>query len=321
VEETITLYLGLKAGQRADFEVVGLSAAAFAEAVKEIAYILEPGLEVRLEFDSGTEGSLKLKAIIKSLNTPEGRRTALVSIIATIGLMLITDVRSYGVGKLLDQFLAPEQRKGLSDEDVARIAQAVVDINKGKIAKAPVQEMYKQLERDTNIESVGAITKPDDKPIQPIPRSAFLEKAGVAELTETSTKTRTIQSTERLTLISPVLLPTDRVWRFHSPIGEFSYFLKDEKFRDDLLHGRRHLGLKQGIQITAQVETKEEFEGAFGCPNGARLSKSSAFTGDQKQKTYLRNLKRAKRARASPAIPRSHNASLPKYSRVKSSTA
>jgi hypothetical protein len=53
------------ASKRADFEVVGLSAAAFAEAVKEIAFILEPGLEVRLEFDSGTEGSLKLKAIIK----------------------------------------------------------------------------------------------------------------------------------------------------------------------------------------------------------------------------------------------------------------
>jgi hypothetical protein len=46
VEEIITLYLGLKEGQRADFEVVGLSAAAFAEAVKEIAFILEPGLEV-----------------------------------------------------------------------------------------------------------------------------------------------------------------------------------------------------------------------------------------------------------------------------------
>jgi hypothetical protein len=93
LEETITLYLGLKEGQEADFEVVGLSAAAFAEAVKEIAYILEPGLEVRLEFDSGTEGSLALNAIIKSLKTPEGRRTALVSVVATIGLMLVNDVR------------------------------------------------------------------------------------------------------------------------------------------------------------------------------------------------------------------------------------
>jgi hypothetical protein len=156
VEETITLYFGLKEGQRADFEVVGLSAAAFAEAVKEIAFILEPGLEVRLEFDSGTEGSLKLKAIIKSLKTPKSRQAALVSIIATIGLTLINDVRGYGVGKLLDQFLAPEQRKELSDDDIARVARAVIDINEGKFAKAPVQAMYKQLERDTNIESVGA---------------------------------------------------------------------------------------------------------------------------------------------------------------------
>jgi hypothetical protein len=176
-------------------------------------------------------------------------------------LTLINDVRGYGVGKLLDQFLAPEQRKELSDEDIARVARAVIDINEGKIAKAPVQAMYKQLERDTNIESVGATTRPDDKPIQPIRRSAFLEKAGIAPLTEISTKTRTIQSTERLTLISPVLLPNDRVWRFRSPIGEFVYFLKGEKFLNAALNGTLRLGLKKGIQITAQIETKEEFEG------------------------------------------------------------
>jgi len=58
LEETITLYLGLKPGERADFEVVGRAAASFAEAVREISYILEPDHEVRLEFDSGTEGSL-----------------------------------------------------------------------------------------------------------------------------------------------------------------------------------------------------------------------------------------------------------------------
>jgi hypothetical protein len=273
VEETITLYLGLKAGQRADFEVVGLSAAAFAEAVKEIAFILEPGLEVRLEFDSGTEGSLKLKAIIKSLTTPESRRKALVAIITTIGLTLVNDVRGYGVGKFLDHFLAPEQRKELSEEDLARVARAVIDINEGRIAKAPVQAMYKQLERDTNIESVGATTRPDDKPIQPIPRSAFLEKAGIAPLTEVSTKTRTIQSTERLTLISPVLLPSDRVWRFGSPIGEFGYFLKDEKFLNAALNGTLRLGLKKGIQITAQIETKEEFEGGVWVPKRREIIK------------------------------------------------
>lgn len=304
MEETLTLYLGLKEGQKADFEVVGLSAAAFAEAVKEISYILEPGLEVRLEFDSGTEGSLKLKAIIKSLNTPEGRRTALVSIIATIGLTLINDVRGYGVGKLLDDFLGSEQRKELSDEDITRIARAVIDINKGKIAKAPVQELYKQLERDTNIESVGAITKPDDKPIQPIPRSAFLEKAGIAPLEETSTKSRTIQSTERLTLVSPVLLPTERVWRFRSPIGEFGYFIKDEKFLDDVLHGRLHLGLKQGIQITAEIDTKEEFEGGVWVPKRREIIKVIRVHKRPETEDLFAQPKKGKKTKSKPRKPK-----------------
>jgi hypothetical protein len=60
LEETITLYLGLKPDERADFEVVGRAAASFAEAVREISYILEPDLEVRLEFDSGTRGQPKI---------------------------------------------------------------------------------------------------------------------------------------------------------------------------------------------------------------------------------------------------------------------
>jgi hypothetical protein len=290
VEETVTLYLGLKPGEKADFEVVGLAAAAFAEAVKEISYILEPGLDVRLEFDSGTEGSLKLKAILKSLTTPQSRRAALLSIVGTIGLTFVNDARGYGFGKILDHFFTTEQRKELSDEDIERIAKAVVDINKGKIAKAPVQQMYKQLERDKNIESVGAITKPDDKPIQPVPGSFFSEKAGIATTIETSTETRTISSTERLTLISPVLLPTDRVWRFSSPIGEFGYFVKDEKFLNDIFHGRLHLSLKQGIQITVQLTLKKNLKAACGYRNDARLPKSSASTGRSKRVTYLRSL-------------------------------
>jgi hypothetical protein len=40
MQETISLYLELPKGKRADFEVVGLTAAAFADAVKEIADII-----------------------------------------------------------------------------------------------------------------------------------------------------------------------------------------------------------------------------------------------------------------------------------------
>jgi hypothetical protein len=273
LEDTVTLYLGLKPGEKADFEVVGLSAAAFAEAVKEIAFILDLGTEISLEFDSGTEGSLKLKAIVKSFETPESRRAAIISIIATVGLMLVNDLRGYGVGKLLDRFLTSEQRQELSDDDVDRIARAVADIHKGKIAKAPVQRMYRQLERDAKIESVGAITKQGDKPIDPVPRSEFPARAGLAPAVQTSPRNRLTPSTERLTLVSPVLLHAHRVWRFFSPFGEFSYLMEDEKFLNDLLTGKRRLAMKEGIQITADIITIEIFEGDIWVPKQRHIMK------------------------------------------------
>jgi hypothetical protein len=273
LEETITLYLGLKEGEKADFEVVGRASAAFAEAVKEISYILEPGLEVRLEFDSGTEGSLKLKAILKSLHSSESRRAALLAIIGTIGTVLIADLRGYGTGKLLDRLFAPEQREQLSDEDVERIAKAVMAIKQGRIAKAPMQQMFKQLDRDPTIESVGAITKPDDKPSDPVPRSEFQIRAGIAPIVQTSPRTRTTPSTERLTLIRPVLLDSDRPWRFASPLGELPYRMDDKKFLKELLDGKAHLSMKSGIQISARVETDEELEGGVWVPKLRRITK------------------------------------------------
>ncbi|MBX3514054.1 MAG: hypothetical protein KF750_10750 [Xanthobacteraceae bacterium] len=259
MEDSVTLYLGLKPGERADLEVVGFATAAFGEAVKEIAFILDPGLEIRLEFESATEGSLKLKAILRPLKTPEGRKGALIAIISTVLLTLVADLRTYTVGKLLDRMLTTEQRQQLTDDDIERIARAVKGVENGKIAKEPVRELYKQLARDEAIESVGAITKAEDKPQSPVPRSEFPKKAGIVKEVETSPKTRTKPSTERLTLISPVLLLAQRAWKFRDSYGnEHSYVMADEKFLAQIFLGRTRLSMKQNIQITANIETQEE---------------------------------------------------------------
>src|SRR5436305_14673800 len=81
-QETISFYLDLEPGTKADFEVVGRSAAAFAETVKEIAYLLEPGLEIKLEFDSSKPGSLKLNAILKGLKARD--RSVLITIAVAV---------------------------------------------------------------------------------------------------------------------------------------------------------------------------------------------------------------------------------------------
>ena len=257
-QETITLYLDLEPGDRADFEVVGRVSAAFAETVREIAYVLEPGLEFSLEFESGIEGgSLHLNAIFKEAKG-KAKRGVAIAIIVTVAGWFVKDLRTYGVSKFLDTYLAPDQRQQLSDADVDRIANALKNVIDQRIAKDKAQQVYQELRRDKKITRVGTAPAPNATPIDPVPRDEFPNRAGMIQPVETTPKTRTRKSVEKLTLISPVLLPTDRIWRFHSPFGEFGYIIRDEKFLKGLLSGKRRIPMREGIQITAKIETHEE---------------------------------------------------------------
>ena len=51
----ISLYLELVPDQKADLEVVARAALAFDAAIKELAYIIDPGMEIKVELESGTE--------------------------------------------------------------------------------------------------------------------------------------------------------------------------------------------------------------------------------------------------------------------------
>lgn len=274
MEETISLYLEIKEGEKPDFEVVGLTAAAFAEAVKEIAYILDPGMDVRLEFDSTTKASLSLNAVFKTLRTRDGQIGTLVGVIAGTSIAFIGDARQWTVGKVLDKMVATETRQSLTEDDIKRIEQACNRVSDGKIAKEPIRKVYKQLGRDPVIQSVGVTNKPDIKPVSPVPQSDFPKRAGVVQPVQTSPKDRTAPSIERLTLVSPVLLAaTNRVWHFLSPHGEFSYYVKDDVFVDSIVSGQARLTLKAGIQITAKIDTFEVFEGGVWVPKRRSITK------------------------------------------------
>jgi hypothetical protein len=258
LEETISLYLELEPGKKADFEVVGRAAAAFAEVVREIAFNLEPGLEIKLEFDSGTEGSISLNGILKS---PADKRAAVIAIAVVVGGWFVQDLRTYGVGKFMDAYLMPEQKNALSDDDIDRIAKRLKNVMDGKLAKEPAQQVYRELERDKAIKSVGTVTKVGTKPPNPVPREQFQTVAGVLPSVQTTPKKRKKTTRERLTLISPVLIEGKRHWRFQTGAGESGYAIDDEKFLKSLLSGKRKIPMKEGIQITALVDTFEENEG------------------------------------------------------------
>ena len=263
----------LEPGTKPDFEVVGLAAASFAEAVREIAFILDPSLDARLEFESGTEGSVVLNAAFKTLKSKDGLRGTLIGVILGTSLAFVGDVRQWTVQKLLDHYFTDEQRRELSTEDVTRIATICKNVEDGKVAKEPIQKVYRQLERDAVIKSVGTITTPHTTPPSPVLRSAFSERAALAPQVQTSPRSRTTLSTETLTLIRPVLLDSDRPWRLASPLGELAYRMDDKTFLRSVIEGKAHLSLKAGIRITAKVETDEELEGGVWTPKLRKITK------------------------------------------------
>ena len=79
--EAFSLYIELEPGTKADLETVSNSALAFVSAVRELAYILDPSLDLRVEFVSGTEGSFSLNAWLRSLNPKDllSKKTLLLS--------------------------------------------------------------------------------------------------------------------------------------------------------------------------------------------------------------------------------------------------
>lgn len=224
-------------------------------------------MEVRLEFESGTESSLILNAVLKVLKSRDGQRGTVLGIVVGTSIAFVGDVRQWGSTQLLDYYFSKEKRLELSDHDVKRIASACKDITSGKIAS------------------------------------------------ETSPKTRKARSIERLTLVSPVLLHAQRMWRFTSPFGEFSYLMEDEKFLDDLLTGKRRLTMKEGIQITAIVETDEVFDGGVWTPKQRHIIKVVKI--HKKPRTiYFRSLTKAAPARRRSAKPNIQKAVRPNRSRA-----
>src|ERR1041385_2963429 len=61
----ISLYIDLERGQKADLEAVARASLAFAATIRDIAFVLDPSVDIRVELASGTESSLSLKPVLR----------------------------------------------------------------------------------------------------------------------------------------------------------------------------------------------------------------------------------------------------------------
>lgn len=262
MEHQINLYLDLEPGELADLEVVAKASFAFAGAVREIAYVLDPSLVVKLEIESGTSGSLSINSVMRfvrqAIPDPVTRKVILVS----LTLWFAKETGAALIGMAVSDILTEEP--AISEQDAQRIAEEVQRVLEKRIGAKPVQEVFRELQKDKSIKGVGVSTKKGDRPRSLVPREQFAERIGepVDIVDEQPPRVRTERMI--LTLISPVLQNNDNKWRFLSKDGTIYAGIRDEQFLGDVLSGRANIPMRSGIVILADVEILEARDAAKG---------------------------------------------------------
>ena len=255
----INLYIDLEDGARADLEVASRAAIAFAEMIREIGFIIDPSLEIRLELISSTEGSLAHNSILKAVHPKTwATKPNLVTIIALAIAMIRHETVSYAYQHVMD-FLLGQSEHHLSPEDANEIAKHLAQYNEKAIAIPQIENLFRTLELDPGITGVGANQMAGTRPPFISPRKDFKARSGVGKSESVVTETRSTDTRQTLTIVRPVLLDApNRRWGFRSAHGDFGATVKDGQFLARVLEGRTGVPLVAGIQLEVTLRVVEE---------------------------------------------------------------
>jgi hypothetical protein len=286
----ISLYLDLEKDERADLEVISRASLAFVEAIKEIAYIIDPSVEIVVEIESGTEGSLSLNTIIRSIKTSvTPNKDTLRAIVVFIAGWFADKTAEFAYHKFLETTMTTESGDVLSRDEKNDIIVKVQEAIKNGVAKEQLQQVFSEIEKDSKITGAGVTEKKGARPDYIVPRSEFKSRSGSGEIIEETTQSRSSTVIKGVTLISPVLVESSRSWKFQSGNLEFAAKVTDKVFLRDLYAGKYHVEMRGGIRMIVELKTDEEKK------NGVWVTKS---------KTILRVIKLQKDdAQASLGFP------------------
>jgi len=256
MQQEISLYIDLHEGRKVDLETAARSALAFDMLVKEVAFAIEPFVEVRIELESGTEGSLSLNSVISSVRLDKARLRAIAWAVAAF---FVADTTSYTYQAILDRILSePEVRETITKEQIEAIAHEVAKVIESKIADKQASKVYQELQRDDAVRGVGVSPNRDRRPSDVVPRSEFQKRGRIIQESE-STGSRSETTIQTVTLVSPVLVHgSTRQWKFKQGKNEFGAPIKDEKFLARVLSGREPVPMADGITMKVVLTVKEE---------------------------------------------------------------
>jgi hypothetical protein len=256
----ISLYLDLEEGQSPDLEVVARAAIAWNALLKEVIELLDPSLDVRVEYVSGTKGSATIDSIVKAFSKVAKEHPFIVAPLVAIATAFAMAPANH-LGEDLTEYVLEQvgHEDGMSDADAQKIAEKVVAVQRNQVAQEHKREMYRQLEREPAIKGVGATPIPTERPAKIVTRPEFGTRADMGRIEESTTDSRTIWKYDYpVVLVRPVLKAEERRWRFQHGDREFSATMKDKEFLDVIGSGHTGLELGEGLEMRIDLRIKEE---------------------------------------------------------------
>ena len=279
-----SIYLDLEKGQLADLEVVSKASLELISAIKELAMFADPGVEIKVTIQSGEEGSLWLKTMVKLVfginvqtdqNQVEIKMNTLQAILVGIGLFVGGSIANHYTEMGLQTFdreILQMQSDGQPiepdgddpeqlPEDVQGRAREIIDgaIRNG-IGQGHVRKFYAEIKSDPAIKGVGVSFDHETKPEIIIPRSRFAELSRPPEPEPDASKRKRVERLEIL-LTQPRLTADKRAWRFAVGGMEFSAKITDQKFVAELLSGKKGVRMVEGVYLTVDMKIEEENSG------------------------------------------------------------
>lgn len=258
MEQDLNLYLDLEPGEFADLEVVARASLAFASAVREIAFVVDPSIVISLELESSTKGSLSINSVVRFIKQQVADPVTRKVILYTMVAWLTKEAGAALLNITIENIIRNEPE--ISEQDATRIAEKVLELLNKQVAIRPVQELFREVEKDQSISGVGVGTAKGARPSSLVPRDQFAKRGRDATDTTDSDQIRFRRERSILTLISPVLQDNKNKWRFQSKDGTIYAGMKDESFLRELLSGRSDIKMRSGIRLIADMEIKERLD-------------------------------------------------------------
>jgi hypothetical protein len=269
---SITLYFGLREGEKADLEVVAAAAIKWVETMRAAARVIDPEADFHVGIIDAQESSLKLNTILDwteeklaQLDDGAAKHWRLRKLaVALVVFVVISGVPTY------DYYFGDEPELQLTQEDRERIDELLEHLGKNSEVVEKKREFYQELERDQAITEVGLSEERDSPPAIKVPRDQFPERGGLWALQEEEERTNYEELS--VTLVSPVLLSAKRAWAFEAKgRGEFKATMKDDAFlnalEQDHVQERLRIGIKMKIRL--KIEEKK-VRGAWVIKHGGR---------------------------------------------------